>query len=86
MARVRLAHWHKGGRPGSVVEVSDEEVHGLLHDGRVAEVVGDQGESAPATAVSAPSKSPADSRSSREQHEKLAEVAKPRRRVRSDEE
>ncbi|URN11369.1 hypothetical protein LUW77_03505 [Streptomyces radiopugnans] len=39
MARIRLAHWHGGHRPGDEIDVADDEVAGLVRDGRVAEVV-----------------------------------------------
>ena len=39
MARIRLAHWHDGHKPGDEITVADEQVAGLVRDGRVAEVL-----------------------------------------------
>lgn len=40
--RVRLASWFRGSAPGSVVDVADAEAPGLMRDGRIAEVLGDE--------------------------------------------
>ncbi|MEU4967777.1 hypothetical protein [Streptomyces smyrnaeus] len=74
MARIKLAAWHAGRRPGDVVEVPDGEVPGLRRDGRVAEVVSDE----PKAVADAPADGPA-----AERGEGLAEAAKPRRRGKS---
>jgi hypothetical protein len=51
MARVKLAHWHGGLAPGSELDVRDEDLAALRHDGRVAEVLeGPGAEPAPSTA------------------------------------
>lgn len=39
MARIRLAHWHDGHNPGDEVDVPDDELPGLVRDGRVAEIL-----------------------------------------------
>ncbi|MFG2679178.1 hypothetical protein [Streptomyces sp. NPDC048392] len=39
MPTIRLAHWHDGHPPGSVVDVTDEKLALLKRDGRVAEVL-----------------------------------------------
>lgn len=39
MARIKLAHWYGGHKPGDEIEVADEEMPGLVRDGRVAKVV-----------------------------------------------
>lgn len=41
MPRITLAHWHGGSAPGAELEVSDEELAALQHDGRVASVLED---------------------------------------------
>lgn len=43
MARIRLAHWHDGHNPGDEIDVPDDDLPGLLRDGRVAEVLSGEG-------------------------------------------
>ncbi|AYD81613.1 hypothetical protein SEA_KROMP_12 [Streptomyces phage Kromp] len=44
MPTIRLAHWHGGQPPGSVVDVTAEDLALLKRDGRVAEVLPDRPE------------------------------------------
>ena len=39
MPRIRLAHWHDGHAPGAEVDVDDDDLPGMVADGRVAEVL-----------------------------------------------
>lgn len=48
MPTIRLAHWHGGRPPGSVVDVTDEDLALLQRDARVAEVLPDHPEPEPA--------------------------------------
>ncbi|MEU8555968.1 hypothetical protein AB0C80_18530 [Streptomyces anthocyanicus] len=48
MPMIRLAHWNGGKPPGSVVDVTDEDLALLKRDGRVAEVLPDKPEPEPA--------------------------------------
>ncbi|MEU2724075.1 hypothetical protein [Streptomyces smyrnaeus] len=77
MARIKLASWHAGRRPGDVVEVPDGEVPGLRRDGRVAEVVSDEPK---AVAVTPPGGSAAEPALT----EQPDEPVKPRRRGKGD--
>ncbi|MEU6661260.1 hypothetical protein [Streptomyces sp. NPDC046821] len=39
MSRIELAHWYRGHKPGSELDVTDVELRELRRDGRVARVV-----------------------------------------------
>ncbi|MFF9279512.1 hypothetical protein [Streptomyces griseosporeus] len=39
MPRIRLAHWYAGQKPGTELDVDDDEARHLQRDGRVAALV-----------------------------------------------
>lgn len=41
MPRIQLAYWHGEHAPGDEVDVTDDELHALRRDGRVAAVLED---------------------------------------------
>jgi hypothetical protein len=59
MPRIQLAYWHGSHAPGDEVDVTDEELHALRRDGRVAAVV-ENSAPAPQPAPPAPAESVAE--------------------------